>query len=391
MGINDAIPDEATGRLDPETALLAPEISLPVDAARPEDERWAGGVVGPRPPASVPALLATVVGGTLIAAWWLTGELDSGRALLRKGNVGVLLLLAIGTLVGVAITAEVVRRLRDWRRSRRARLALHTFPLVAGEPLEGVVLLPRHPGGRTARVRVVCWGITQQTFFHRSTDEHHHGRVYEQDDAVPRVRALVELDVPLRDDRPASGGLGAFAIPFGVRLPDGRPTGPQALGDVGDSLTSGAWAYWELRVDVGDEPTVAFPLPVVAKAGGAWRKDASIGALPRAPAPAGPDPRCPRCGQADLEPGAGALGGAGCSQCGGVFLEAGVTEDVLERIGVDRPMAGELLREASAPGVRCPGCGQPARELQLKGTRVDLCAGCGGLWLDADEVVPLTR
>jgi hypothetical protein len=57
-------------------------------------------------------------------------------------------------------------------------------------------------------------------------------------------------------------------------------------------------------------------------------------------------------------------------------------------------VGASILKELSLHGVRrlrCPGCQVVMTEERLRGQPVDLCAGCGGAWLDERELTTLTR
>lgn len=41
--------------------------------------------------------------------------------------------------------------------------------------------------------------------------------------------------------------------------------------------------------------------------------------------------------------------------------------------------------------IRCPKCGMPLLEFTFRGVRIDQCAGCEGIWLDADELKHVLR
>jgi len=41
--------------------------------------------------------------------------------------------------------------------------------------------------------------------------------------------------------------------------------------------------------------------------------------------------------------------------------------------------------------IRCPKCGMPLVEFTFRGIRIDQCAGCEGIWLDADELKQVVR
>lgn len=41
--------------------------------------------------------------------------------------------------------------------------------------------------------------------------------------------------------------------------------------------------------------------------------------------------------------------------------------------------------------MRCPNCGHTLRSIQYEGVDVETCEGCGGEWLDRDELEKVTR
>jgi hypothetical protein len=53
-------------------------------------------------------------------------------------------------------------------------------------------------------------------------------------------------------------------------------------------------------------------------------------------------------------------------------------------------MLRELVTHFSGARLRCAGCGAAMRPLRLRGVVVDLCVGCGGLWLDAGELTRMS-
>ena len=44
-----------------------------------------------------------------------------------------------------------------------------------------------------------------------------------------------------------------------------------------------------------------------------------------------------------------------------------------------------------AERIRCPKCGMPLLEFTFRGVRIDQCAGCEGIWLDAGELKRVLR
>ena len=52
--------------------------------------------------------------------------------------------------------------------------------------------------------------------------------------------------------------------------------------------------------------------------------------------------------------------------------------------------AAERERLRALHHMRCPKCGLEMRELDFRGVRADACSGCGGLFLDRDEIERVT-
>jgi Zn-finger nucleic acid-binding protein len=95
---------------------------------------------------------------------------------------------------------------------------------------------------------------------------------------------------------------------------------------------------------------------------------------------------CPRC-RLELSPPAGGLGERLCNRCAGRFLEpAGVTRLVVDEHGLDPAFLRELTSQFAGERAACPGCRSGMSPVQLRGGYVDLCEGCGGLWLDAGDL-----
>lgn len=93
-----------------------------------------------------------------------------------------------------------------------------------------------------------------------------------------------------------------------------------------------------------------------------------------------------------LTPGAGALGEAVCGRCGGRLLdEAAVQRLIIEEHGIARDTLRELAGNFGRPTLRCAGCGQRMHPVRLRGVPLELCTGCGGVWLDAGELGRLSE
>lgn len=89
-----------------------------------------------------------------------------------------------------------------------------------------------------------------------------------------------------------------------------------------------------------------------------------------------------------------------CDTCGGEFLdadelghvirarEAVFPEAMREQIG-NRATVFGIPADETIRQVNCPKCGQPMKVINYcgdSGIYVDRCTGCGGFWLDADEL-----
>ena len=53
--------------------------------------------------------------------------------------------------------------------------------------------------------------------------------------------------------------------------------------------------------------------------------------------------------------------------------------------------AAEKENLKAAHWMKCPKCGMDLQEIDLHGVKVDQCASCGGIFLDAGEVDQLTK
>lgn len=51
----------------------------------------------------------------------------------------------------------------------------------------------------------------------------------------------------------------------------------------------------------------------------------------------------------------------------------------------------EKDRAKQAHWMKCPKCGMDLHEISLHGVKVDQCANCGGVFLDAGEIEQLTK
>ena len=115
---------------------------------------------------------------------------------------------------------------------------------------------------------------------------------------------------------------------------------------------------------------------------------AAAGSSPASTTDDGDRPRdaCPRCAEPLARVG-GPLDESACAACRGRFVSTiGVERLVEGEIGVSRDLLRELVGRAGRGPCFCPSCGTRMAPVRLKGADVDLCRGCGGLWLDVDEL-----
>lgn len=83
-----------------------------------------------------------------------------------------------------------------------------------------------------------------------------------------------------------------------------------------------------------------------------------------------------------------------CTSCSGVWLDQGELEklygswgivDIENAAGEPSPDARPRPEQAE---LRCPVCPTDLVRLTVRGTALDACPGCGGLWLDHGELGP---
>lgn len=108
-------------------------------------------------------------------------------------------------------------------------------------------------------------------------------------------------------------------------------------------------------------------------------------------------PVCPRCDRPLMILAYKGIEVDACSQCGGVWFDAGEIEDLLERTGVcpEDPQVAFLTRPSarSAQGKRlCPRCDErmeehraPAAAGDAEDLTVDRCPRGHGVWFDRGE------
>lgn len=99
--------------------------------------------------------------------------------------------------------------------------------------------------------------------------------------------------------------------------------------------------------------------------------------------------KCPKCGSERFEAIDTAEGVEldFCADCGGVLFDA---REVAEYFELDRDIPDLKAVKAAAKwsGIVCPKCGGKWAELPYKAGEdllIDLCTGCGVIWLDKGE------
>ena len=96
---------------------------------------------------------------------------------------------------------------------------------------------------------------------------------------------------------------------------------------------------------------------------------------------------CPNC-TANLSEGMGAKGTVidACAACGGVWLDKGEFEAY-----ANEKRLAEKLNAATPSARRCPRCLQAMRAAVVGSTSLDFCDKCSGLWLDKGEFADLRK
>lgn len=113
-----------------------------------------------------------------------------------------------------------------------------------------------------------------------------------------------------------------------------------------------------------------------------------------------PAPRiaaCPRCRVRLLDPvRLGSVEVDACNRCGGLWFEQGeLARAVKDAVG-SVPSGTAFGGRRPESGMRCPGCDEPLStyefpEVDGASFDVELCAVCGGIWLDRGELARVQR
>lgn len=114
-----------------------------------------------------------------------------------------------------------------------------------------------------------------------------------------------------------------------------------------------------------------------------------------ADAPAAPDDvpvitgaqvmKCARCHDPELTE-AGALSARACARCGGGFIPEDGTSRLLDELSHTTAQLRELAALFGGTRLPCPACKSKMSPLQLRGVTLDVCFGCGGLWVDKGDL-----
>lgn len=98
---------------------------------------------------------------------------------------------------------------------------------------------------------------------------------------------------------------------------------------------------------------------------------------------------CPRC---DVILVSDPPFGARCPRCAGHHLDAAVAGPLLEReVGQSLDQLRELAGMFAGTRLPCPECSGEQSPVTLRGVPLDLCLGCGAVWLDAGELRAITE
>jgi hypothetical protein len=96
--------------------------------------------------------------------------------------------------------------------------------------------------------------------------------------------------------------------------------------------------------------------------------------------------RCLRCPDVDLVEDFGVLHEAVCPRCQGrLFDQVGSSRVLEEFCGLPRALVGELCAHY-AGRTTCPACQRRMSLVPVRNVHVDLCGGCGALYLDHGEL-----
>lgn len=95
--------------------------------------------------------------------------------------------------------------------------------------------------------------------------------------------------------------------------------------------------------------------------------------------------KCARCHDPELTV-AGALSSVACPRCGGGFIPEDGTSRLLDELSHTTAQLRELAALFGGTRLPCPGCKSKMSPLQLRGVTLDVCFGCGGMWVDRGDL-----
>lgn len=95
--------------------------------------------------------------------------------------------------------------------------------------------------------------------------------------------------------------------------------------------------------------------------------------------------KCARCHDPELTV-AGALSSLACPRCGGGFIPEDGTSRLLDELSHTTAELRELAALFGGARLPCPGCKSKMSPLQLRGVTLDVCFGCGGMWVDKGDL-----
>lgn len=84
-----------------------------------------------------------------------------------------------------------------------------------------------------------------------------------------------------------------------------------------------------------------------------------------------------------------------CPACRGIFLDKGELGAIVKmvkifrEISLDEPDIDNIPEDDVARSLACPADGGSMEPVDMSGVVVDLCAVCGGVWLDGGEMTAL--
>lgn len=304
----------------------------------------------------------TMWGALIFAVLWnlvsWPALLAAGEAL-RGGPSPAWLVLAfplIGAALAVGAASSVTRRLRYGV----SVLKLRTWPPRVGETVAGEVRTRvKDGGGKRFQLKLA----QKERVVERSAASDSRSVRWVE-------RYAEELELPL--SRALRGGEG-WTLPFSFDLPTHQPPTDFVEGKL-------AW-FLEAKAGRGfGQFHAEFEVPVVERE---IEKRVDVDETP------GSGRSCPRELNVPLGPPTGPWQEEACASCGGHLLSGDGAEALLHRQGLELPTLKRLVDEMGTPSLNCPHCRTRMAQVQVRGQWVDLCSGCGALWLDDGELSAL--